>query len=495
MNTNDELTHEVQQLLRPIKKHPSLEPRQQFVVELQHKIREAQTSNKKRFNLMPLAAVFVATLLFTVVVLSNKDVFNLELAGEADKPFAIAEESKLTLLRTIEYGEGEGKAGLTFLGEGETFPVTVTSFDVKDGTFYILDEAKRQVLIVGKDGKIRSFPIKGNSEMGGTLMDILVTPDKQIYILDSWVSRVVYQYTEKGKLVKTHKLKEELFHPDELVFVKNIGVLASEVQERFLNIETGKMEEVKSLPYHMKRANPKEAVITMNNEEKQTNLTIPYEEGVGQSAIEAITEEEVIFTKTELPAVYASLTETHVLAYNKQGETLGGIRVPIEKLMEETQMIKSKIKVDKNKIYYLSPEKEHIAIYELTLGKRYDSFIQKQVEEVKIGFDYKTFGRPFPELEKELKKLFTSGTIFSQYGDENSVNGAAIDDSGTVVIDLKEFHAGSPSSHQAGQIGKALNEAIFEKFPEVQKVYLQFDGSFSAWCIWMETTEEPWERH
>ncbi|WP_316568846.1 hypothetical protein [Neobacillus sp. YIM B06451] len=494
MNTNDELTREVKQLLRPIKHHPSLEPRQQFVHELQHKISEAQSSNKKRFNLKPLAAVCAAALLYTLVVLSNKDLFDLNLAGETEKPFAIGEEAKLTLVRTIEYGDGKGQAGLTFMGENETLPVTVTSFDVEDGTFYLLDEAKRQVIIAGKNGKTSSFPIKGNNQLTGTLQDILVTPDKQIYILNTWDPFVVYQYTEKGKLVKTHELTANLFHPDELIYVKNIGVLAGQSQERFLNIETSEMVEGKSLPYQMVTVNRKEAVITINEEGKPTELTIPYEEGKGNSAIESITDREIIFTKTEQPAVYKPLSETHVFAYNKQGETLGGIRIPIENLIEVPQTIKSNIKVDKNKIYFLSTEKEQIAIYELTLGKKYESSIKEQAAEAKIGFDYKTFGQPFPELEQEIKKLFTTGTIFSQYGDETSVNGAAIDESGTVVVDFKEFHAGGPSSHQAGEIGKALNEAIFQKFPEVQKVYLQFDGSFSAWCIWMQTSEEPWVR-
>ncbi|WP_059170457.1 hypothetical protein [Bacillus sp. FJAT-27445] len=102
MNTNDELTREVKQLLRSIKNHSSLEPRQQIVYELQHKIWEAKSSDKTRFNLKPLAAVCVAALHFALVVLSNKDLLDLELAGETEKPFAIGEESSLTLLRTIE---------------------------------------------------------------------------------------------------------------------------------------------------------------------------------------------------------------------------------------------------------------------------------------------------------------------------------------------------------------------------------------------------------
>ncbi|WP_059170458.1 hypothetical protein [Bacillus sp. FJAT-27445] len=185
------------------------------------------------------------------------------------------------------------------MGENETLPVTMTSFDVEDDTFYLLDEAKRQVLIVGKNGKTNSFPIKGNNQMTGTLKDILVTPDKQIYILNTWDPFVVYQYTENGKLVKTHEFKAELFHPDELIFVKNIGILASQSQERFLNIETSEMVEGKSLPFQMATVNRKEAVITINKDGKPTELTIPYEEGMGQSAVEAITDREINFTKTE----------------------------------------------------------------------------------------------------------------------------------------------------------------------------------------------------
>ncbi|ALC90691.1 hypothetical protein AM500_13530 [Bacillus sp. FJAT-18017] len=493
MDKNEELTLEAKQLLKPITYRPSLEPRKAFVNELHYKL--LNTKRKKRLHVKPIAAFCLTTLLLIVVLLSYSNKSDLDLAAVPEKPFLIESVSSLKQVQTLEYGSEQGQAGLYFMGTDETLPVTVTSFDIEDGTFYLLDEARRQVLVVGNNGSKKSFPLKGESNTTGTLTDILVTPDNQIYILNTASPVVVYQYTEEGNLVETFDLsKHQLFFPNELGFFENIGVVVSQNQEQVLSLKTGEMLEENALPYQFATTHQKQAVLTINDGEIPTKLDIHYDEGKGPSSIESVRDEQIVFTKTEVPRVFSPITETHVYSLDKQGETIGGIRIPTENFIEIPQTIESYIKADKNKLYLLSPEKEHIAIYELTLGKSYESYLQEQVAKAEVGFDYKTFGKPFPELEAEIKKLFADGKIFSQYGDETSVNGAAIDNEGTVILDFKEFFSGSPSSYQAQEISNALNQAIFVKFPEVKQVYLQFDGSFSAWCVWMQTTEEPWKR-
>ncbi|OCA90488.1 hypothetical protein A8F94_00950 [Bacillus sp. FJAT-27225] len=495
MEKNEELALEAKQLLKPLSYRSSLEPRQEFVNELHRKIVKTEPRRNRKFQLRPIFSFGMIAVLITILLLSTLD-RDQQLAAVPEKPLPIESVSNLKQVHAIEYGEEKGKAGLYFLGQDETLPVTVTAFDIEDGTYYLLDEAKRQVLVVNGDGNTKSFPLKAESNTTGTLKDILVTPDKQIYILNTANPFVVYQYTEKGKLVNTFQLSDHhLFFPNELRLIEDIGVVASQNQEQFLSLDSGEIIKADSLPYQMNPVNRKEAVLSLNENGVNTKIDLRYEEGRGPSSLVSLRGEQILFTKTEAPAVFASVSETHVYAYDKQGETLGGIRIPTEKFIEVPQTIQTYIKSDKNGLYLLSPEKEHIVIYELTLGKNFESHLQEQVEQVKIGYDIKTFGKPFPALEAEIKKLFASGAIFSEYGDEGSVNGVAIDESGTAVIDLREFHAGSPSSYQIGEISQALDKAIFQTFPEVKQVYIQFDGSFSAWCSWMQITEEPWKRN
>lgn len=487
MKKTANLTQEAREILQPIKQRPNLEPRQDFVNVLHQKILLEKEKKRMIFNYKPLLAICSVILILSIVTLSQ---IGQNPANEVNKSFLIGDTSQIQLVKTINYGMGEGEIGLYYQGMNETLPVTVTSFDVKDGIAYLLDEAKHQVVIIDLDGKTTSFPIKADKNMTGVLQDILVTERKEIYIVDSLES-VVYQYNVDGELIEKYDLSRvDLFFPDSLHEFDNGDIVVGMNQERFVNIKSGLDEEI--VPYSFQTINRKESKLMINTAGKKNEIKLFSELGISGRAVETVTDDQIILTQTVTPPVYSLISETHVFALNQQGTILGGVRIPIESFIEKPQRIEHFIKTDGNQLYLLVPQKEHVALYEMTLGEQYDSLIEEQAEEAKIGFDYRTFGEPFPQLEAEINKLFASGEI--EYGNEQSLNGVAIDDHGSVVIDFKHFLAPGPASGQVIGLSKALDSATFDKFPEIEQIYFQFDGSFSAWCYWLESTEEPWKR-
>jgi hypothetical protein len=110
-----------------------------------------------------------------------------------------------------------------------------------------------------------------------------------------------------------------------------------------------------------------------------------------------------------------------------------------------------------------------------------------------IGFDIEQVGTPFPELENALDSVLKGAnedSIFSS-DTEGMLNGVSIQDDGTVIVDFTNFSniIGSTSA-ETGKLLKELNSTVFQ-FDEVSRIYYQFDGSFTAWCKWLEIIEEP----
>ncbi|MFC4353525.1 hypothetical protein ACFO0S_00420 [Chryseomicrobium palamuruense] len=116
-----------------------------------------------------------------------------------------------------------------------------------------------------------------------------------------------------------------------------------------------------------------------------------------------------------------------------------------------------------------------------------------------IVFDLNTHGKPFPELEKDLNNLMIQG--YTEIDSRNievladSVNGVAINEHGTVVVEFKDFRNdfGSLTSNEKSIFLTPIRETVF-KYPEVKEVYFTFEGSFNHWCEWLESTYEPMTR-
>lgn len=113
-----------------------------------------------------------------------------------------------------------------------------------------------------------------------------------------------------------------------------------------------------------------------------------------------------------------------------------------------------------------------------------------------IGFDIHTFGKRHPELEKALLNLLGNSSGESEIFSEQTagmLNGAAVSDDGVAVVDFKDFSQIIPNAATTAskaKLNKEINSAVFQ-FNEIDTVYYQFDGSFSDWCYWLETAEEP----
>lgn len=113
-----------------------------------------------------------------------------------------------------------------------------------------------------------------------------------------------------------------------------------------------------------------------------------------------------------------------------------------------------------------------------------------------IGFDIHKFGKRHPELEKALLNLLGNSSGESEIFSEQTagmLNGAAVSDDGVAVVDFKDFSQIIPNAAATAskaKLNKEINSAVFQ-FNEIDTVYYQFDGSFSDWCYWLETAEEP----
>ncbi|WP_100334110.1 GerMN domain-containing protein [Bacillus alkalisoli] len=490
MKKIEQQLQEAKQLLQPIKQRPELEPNSAFVQELHQRIQREKTKKKFNLNFYPFFATASVLLIFTIFILSTN--FSNEEAEEIGKAFPILETSKLTLVDTFAYGNEEGQVGLYFEGMKDTLPVSVAGFDVKDGIVYLLDEARSQVVIKSAEGETTSFSIQQSGLKPVGLDDILVSENGDIYILYT-ERNLVYQYSENGDLIETHLLSGVYsFFPDSLLELENNQIIVSQRQERFFSLETNEFMNREELPFQLEQVNRKESTLQILKGGKMEEITLFSELGLAERAVLDLREEHVLYTQTVKPPVMESISETHVYALDREGSIVGGIRIPEEKFMETPQLPQKFLKTDGDSIYLLIPEKEHVALYEITLGEKYESFAKEQLAEVDNGFDYETFGSPFPQLEAEINKIFIDGLL--EYGNEQSLNGVAIDENGTVVIDFKDFLAPSPANAQAQQLFEVLKAATFEKFPQIEQIYFQFDGSFSAWCYWLESTEEPWKR-
>ncbi|MCM3712356.1 GerMN domain-containing protein [Sporosarcina luteola] len=480
MKKTENLTQEAKQLLRPIKDRPDIAPSQEFVNELHTKLRMDGKRRKTRVKLVPLLAAAAIIVILPLLILTSQS------EKEETHAYTIEESSNIELVDTIKYGYGEGEIGFSTQGMNP-----VSSFDMRHGTLYLLDEEKSQV-VIKSGGTTRSFSVQNDQNIIGDLNDILVTQDEEIYILNA-VEKVVHQYRSDGELTKTYDLSQlDLFFPDSLVEIENNEIIVSQNQEKFVDLKTVSLIEDQELPFQIKQVNRKERIVVLNDESERTELALFSDFTLAYLALQDVKEEQIIYMQTVSLPVMTPVSETHVFGLDKKGNKIGGVRIPEENFIEKPLRVENYIATDQNEIYLLIPENEHVALYKVTLGKDYESFIEEQMEEVNIGFDTEMFGRPFPELEEEIRKLFKNGTI--QYGNEESLNGVAIDENGTVVIDFKDFMAGSPASAEAQSLFGALHSATFKKFPEIQQIYFQFDGSFSAWAHWLESTEEPWKR-
>lgn len=484
MNKKENSIQEIKRILAPIKERPNIEPRPEFVHELQTKIATRKKQKQMLFLKMPIMAMGMAILLTIVVSLSYVSILKPENTGEIiENPFRILEQSQVNLIMEVGYGDKENNVGIDPKGPGSN---NVSSFAVYNDTFYILDNANNKILIIDPQGNYRTIPI----DEAKNLIDIIVTNDKEIFVLDSG-QNLVYRFSNNGELINTYKVSLEI--PTALIYMEEYGVTVNQLQGPVAIVETGERIAVEDQPYKEIRVSELEGEIHLSDGDRKIEIEVDFEHFYGGLTFQSINENQVVFTKTERESEFTTIEpETHVYVVNKHGSTLGAVRIPSENMEISPSHF---VKTDGNKIYLLSPESDHLAIYELIPGKSFEKLLddrikENQPERENIGFDYKTFGEPHPELEQEIAHLFTNETIFASYSNEPLLNGVSIDKGGTLIVDFMDFNEPGPATAEKKEIFEALSETVFN-YPEVKKVYFQFDGSFSDWCYWLEIEEEP----
>jgi hypothetical protein len=111
-----------------------------------------------------------------------------------------------------------------------------------------------------------------------------------------------------------------------------------------------------------------------------------------------------------------------------------------------------------------------------------------------ISFDYVSHGVAFKDLENDLNALINNkASVLSYLSGSTGLNGVSINDDGVVIVDFKHFDKGGPSSYQKSLLYDELYNTLF-KYDEVKEVYVQFDGSFTSWVVWLESTPKPMVR-
>lgn len=111
-------------------------------------------------------------------------------------------------------------------------------------------------------------------------------------------------------------------------------------------------------------------------------------------------------------------------------------------------------------------------------------------------------GLPFPKLESDLNNLMSHGYQTEQLNSrnvevlENSLNGVAIDENGTLVVEFKDFRNefGNLTTNEMGVFLWPLHDTIF-KYAEVKHVYFTFEGSFTDWYMWGQSGPLPMVRN
>lgn len=353
----------VEELLKPIKKRPNLVPRKQFIQSIQKQLQNQPIQKEKQFAFKPIFLSMVAALCFFILVFAldfNKD-FN---SGET-MSFPIFQQEQINQLFTIEYGDASNQIGIKYFDSSrEQVTTTAEGFDVQNNEFYIVDNVKKQVYITDKHGKSRIIEIKDALN----LIDILVTRDLDIYVLDD-DAKVIYRFENNGNLKDTYKTSLQL--PTGLAYIPNIGVTVNQAEDFVENIETGEKISAQDLPYKALRVNDLKGNIQLNEDGVVKEVPIPFEHYFGSLSILGLTKDQIVISKYET-LNNAPKGEQHVYIMDKKGETLGGARIPLENMIHVNRHF---IRADSGQLYFLSAEKEHIAIYEIKLGKTYEKLL------------------------------------------------------------------------------------------------------------------------
>ncbi|OEH94520.1 hypothetical protein [Bacillus solimangrovi] len=337
----------------------------------------------------------------------------------------VLEVEEMSLLTEFAYGSGSEEVGLIpdgfeKLGKGPN------SYFVRKQKIFILDNVNERVVIRDLKSNQTHNINMDNFRFG---QDIYVDNKEDLYILDNGLS-VVNQYNKNGELLNTHEIPKEIKVPTSLtakgseVFVEQAGIVAFSLNNKSKKYNGKLLEGSVGIDIIQKKVDEKNGKIKLSGS-KNHEIPVSYDHSFGALDVLSISNNELVYKKTEVaPDVSIIMTETTIEVADFNGKVKGAIRIPIENI---DYIPVHMIRVDKNNIYLLSPEKDSLKVFELHPGKKHKKKLKDRVEKYKqndIEYQKKVTDKEIEEkvkdLERKLEIGMTKGEVIQVLGEEKT---------------------------------------------------------------------------
>lgn len=331
---------------------------------------------KKRF-IMIIVFTLTCNILLNGLSFASKQNNNL-VKGVS---YSIQDAEMIKEVRRFSHGNGEEQVGFKEIKIEDLYSITgITSFTVKDNIFYLLDNVNKKIMI--SDG-VKFTNIYLHVE--NWLEDFDVTDEGEFYILSG---QEVLQLGKNGKLLSKFTIPDSITVPTEIEVNSKGEIIVHQAQDNSFILEEAK--QIKATTFFEEQkvnvsvcddydVNGKLQVL---NNSRIEEIPFKYNYSSGGTIVNDINNKQIVVTKTEVaPNTPEILTETHVEVWDRKGNVLGAVRIPLEKMVLP---INHWVQVDNGHIYLLSIEENHTVIYELFPGYSYSSILDERINKADI---------------------------------------------------------------------------------------------------------------
>lgn len=308
---------------------------------------------------MVVLGVLMTGVLITIVF--GKLTVQPEARQEIEPKFGAAEQ--IEKLFSIEYGMEDGQIGKPqrILEGTDLAPM---SFFVKEDVFYILDNAAKKVVVT--DGTETILDLKLDHD--AWLKDIFVDDAGTIYVLDE--RQGVLTYNKEGVLLNKFPLQHDNFIPTSLsvnskgdIFVHHQG------GSKTLSLADNQIEpfvmSFNDLTVEPRRVDEKNGKLIVTEKGTETVIHIPFEETYGALTIHDLQSNQIIYEKLEVLDESPISTVSRIYVTDRKGKEIGSVHVPYE---QSIYFAEHPIRVDHQRIYFMSPQEDGVSFYELKPG-------------------------------------------------------------------------------------------------------------------------------
>lgn len=288
----------------------------------------------------------------------------------------IYEKEELKEILYLPFGEKEHEIGY-YEGSYESLSQGPTSYFVRNGNIYILDNVNQKV-VIQRGNTISEFPLK-EMHFGA---DLYVTEDQTLYVLDIG-SRHVHQYDASGSLVVSTPIPGELEIPTALSMDSHKNILVRQGSDHAVILEgtlslAGRQFENTTTTVKPFIINDKLGRLVIEEANSTYSIDIPYEHSFGELILQAVLDNQIVYDRTEVaPDTYTVMAESFIEVSDKKGMVQGAARIPLEKMVFVPNHV---VRVDNTSLYLLSVEKEGLRIYDVKVGKQYEKRLQNRID-------------------------------------------------------------------------------------------------------------------